>query len=184
MPPLSDAALLTRVGEMFDAVDPVPDGLVEHCQALLGMRALTIRWPHVAAIVYRAPKGCLPKRTENRTRAVSYRGPVAIHAGNAWGPRSTVSVAQRFWENSGGLSGIDFDRAQGSILAVAELVDCHRSVGCCAPWGESSPEVFHWVLDDVRLLGEPVPCRGQLGLWRPDMDTLGAVLRQLAEAVR
>lgn len=184
MPPLSDAALLTRVGEMFDAVDPVPDGLAERCQALLGMRALTIRWPHVAAIVYPAPDGCLPKRTENRSRATSYRGPVAIHAGKAWDPRSTVSGTQRFWENSGGLSGIDFDQAQGSILAVADLVDCHRSVGCCSPWGESSPNVFHWVLDDVRPLPEPVPCRGQLGLWRPDTDTLGAVLRQLAEVAR
>lgn len=179
MPQLSDEALLADLAAMFDAVDPAPGGLAERCQPLFGLRALTVRWPHVAAIVYPAPPGCLPKRAENRSHALSYRGPVAIHAGKAWDPRSTVSVAQRAWENAGGLAGIDFDKAQGSILAVADLVDCHRSAACCAPWGESSPEVFHWVLGGVRPLAVPVPCRGRLGLWRPDADTLGAVLGQL-----
>ncbi len=33
--------------------------------------------------------------------------------------------------------------AQGSILAVADLTDCHQADGaCCHPWGESSPGVW------------------------------------------
>ena len=187
MPPLSDAALLTRVGVMFDAVDPVPDGLAERCQALLGMRALTIRWPHVAAIVYPAPDGCLPKRTEIRKRPLSpsQLGPVAIHAGKAWDPATAQGDAMRDWVAADGLDGIDLAASEGAILAVAELTDSHPAMpGCCPPWGVPGHGAFHWALDDVRLLAEPVPCRGQLGLWRPDMDTLGAVLRQLAEVAR
>lgn len=144
------------------------------------LRALTVRWPHVAAIVYPAPSGCVPKRAENRTRPTSYRGLVAIHAGLVWDPRSTVSLTQRHWENEGGLVGIDFDAAQGSILAVADLVDSHESDGvCCHPWGESSPGVWHWRLENVRRLREPVAARGQLGLWRPSVEVVERVLAQI-----
>lgn len=147
------------------------------------LRALTVRWPHVAAIVYPAPDGCVPKRTENRTRKTEYRGPVAIHAGLAWDPRSTVSLTQRHWENQGGLKGIDFEAASGAILAVADLTACHRADGaCCHPWGETGPEVWHWVLGNVRPLSEPLPCRGQLGLWRVPADAAGRVRAQIAEA--
>lgn len=181
MPP-SDEALLGAVRDYYEHTDPVPPGLADLAGSLLDLRALTVRWPHVAAIVYPAPDGCVPKTTENRTYATSRRGPVAIHAGKAWDPRSTVSVAQRHWENKGGLAGIDFESAQGSILAVADLTDCHRADGaCCHPWGEVGAGVWHWRLENVRRLPDPVPCRGQLGLWRPDTDTLAAVLRQIAE---
>lgn len=144
------------------------------------LRGLTVRWPHVAAIVFPAPVGCVPKRTENRTRGTSYRGPIAVHAGKAWDPRSTVSLAQRSWENCGGLVGIDFEAASGAILAVAELADCHQADGaCCHPWGETSTGVWHWQLENVRPLAEPVPCGGQLGLWRPAADVAERVLAQI-----
>lgn len=181
----TDTALLADAAAMFDAVDPVPAGLVEYCQALLGMRALTIRWPHVAAIVYPAPKGCLPKRTEIRSQPPWQLGPVAIHAGKAWDPVSAQGDAMRDWIAADGLDGIDLAASEGSILAVAELTGSHPAApGCCPPWGVPGHGAYHWTLDDVRPLAEPVPCRGQLGLWRPDMDTLGAVLRQLAEVAR
>lgn len=160
-------------GAYWPGTEPEPTPTTE-------LRALTVRWPHVAAIVFPAPDGCVPKRTENRTRKTEYRGPVAIHAGLAWDPRSTVSLTQRYWENQGGLVGIDFEAASGAILAVADLTDCHEADGaCCHPWGETSPEVWHWTLDNVRQLTEPVSCRGQLGLWRPSADVAERVLGQI-----
>lgn len=157
----------------WPGTEPEPTPAIE-------LRALTVRWPHVAAIVFPAPDGCAPKRTENRTRKTEYRGPVAIHAGLAWDPRSTVSLTQRHWENRGGLKGIDFESASGAILAVADLTDCHQADGaCCHPWGETSPEVWHWTLNDVWPLTEPVSCRGQLGLWRPSADVAERVLGQI-----
>jgi len=32
------------------------------------------------------------------------------------------------------------------------------------------PEQWHWRLDDVRVLDEPVPCSGRQKLWRPHPD--------------
>lgn len=39
-----------------------------------------------------------------------------------------------------------------------------------------------WLLRDVRQLGEPVPCKGSLGLWTLPPSVLAAVERQLATA--
>ncbi|WP_405748174.1 hypothetical protein OG422_31300 (plasmid) [Streptomyces sp. NBC_01525] len=41
----------------------------------------------------------------------------------------------------------------------------------------------HWTLTGAWPLPEPVPARGQLGLWRPKADALEAVHRQLAAAL-
>jgi hypothetical protein len=52
----------------------------------------------------------------------------------------------------------------GAVIAVAELVDCHRSWDCCKPWGDHS-SVWHWTLTNVMLLPKPVPAVGKQGLW-------------------
>lgn len=51
----------------------------------------------------------------------------------------------------------------GAVIAIAELTGCHRSEGCCTPWG--APSVWHWTLANVMLLSEPVPAVGKQGLW-------------------
>ena len=166
--------------QLRECVDPVPPGLVERCQSLLDLRALTIRWPHVAAIVCPAPQGCVPKRTEIRSWPLSHFGTVAIHAGKAWDPPSAQGDAMRDWVAANGLDGIDLAYCEGKILAVADLTGFHPASGtCCPPWGVPDHGQFHWILDNVRPLAEPVACRGQLGLWRPAADTLAAVLRQI-----
>lgn len=146
----------------------------------MDIRALTIRWPWVAAIAFPAPEGCEPKRVENRTRRTGYCGPLLIHAGLAWDSRHTTGVVMRAWVNAGGLDHIPFDLCQGSILAVAHLVDCHPADGsCCLPWGRSDAGAWHWVLDGVQRLSEPVAARGQLGLWRPSVEVAERVLAQI-----
>lgn len=129
------------------------------------MRALTIRQPYADAIVHGHPLRGM-KRTENRSRPIpgKYVGEtILIHAGKAphpqaeiWGPRPDVRSA---------------------ILATARLASCHLDTdGCCGPWGMR--DYFHWQLEDVQPLTEPVPATGQLGLWTPPPAVLDAVNAQ------
>lgn len=125
------------------------------------VKALTVRQPYAQAIA------AGQKLVENRTRATSYRGPLAIHAGLAWHldgledgrVLDAVGCPLRAWH---------YDQwPRGVVVAIAQLVDCHRADGCCKPWGD--PEAYHWVLADVRVLADPVPAKGRLGLWEIDL---------------
>lgn len=145
------------------------------------MRALTICQPYAHLIV--TPQAELPqfakaKRVENRTWATDYRGDVLIHAG----------LSTNFL-SPGDRSNFP-EMAFGAVVGIARLVDCvgigwmHGrmlivdEVEQKYPW---LPTHFHaegpvgWILEDVRRLSEPIPCKGKLGLWKPD--------RALAEAV-
>ncbi|WP_405883096.1 hypothetical protein OG762_33810 [Streptomyces sp. NBC_01136] len=63
----------------------------------------------------------------------------------------------------------------GAIIAVVERVTCHRCVSCCADrWGE--PGAWHWVLEDVTALPEPISATGRLRLWRPEPEAVVAAL--------
>ena len=128
------------------------------------MRALTIRQPWADAIA----RG--EKKIENRTRRTAFRGKLLIHAGLT-GDRQAVLDGVR--------PGAD---VRGAVLAVAELVGCHQDANPaapCDPWG--LPNQWHWELSDVRPLPRPVPAKGCLGLWLPDVETLAAVEAQYGE---
>jgi activating signal cointegrator 1 len=47
-------------------------------------------------------------------------------------------------------------------------------------FGDYSPGRYMWLLANIRTLPEPIPAKGALGLWEPDMPTQTAVTRQLA----
>lgn len=124
-------------------------------------RALTVRQPWADAITHGT------KRTENRTRRTHYRGQLLIHAGAAHDPMGRFVITD--WDLLD-----SWPDTRGAIIAVATLTDCHAATdGCCAPWG--FPDTWHWVLEDVRPLATPVPCKGRLGLWTPDDELLAAV---------
>ena len=131
------------------------------------MRALTIKQPWAAAITHGK------KRCENRTWATKYRGALLIHAGATVDRHAILPFGKNSELPAWGVT-------RSAIVAVAELVDVHPGCDCCRPWGE--PHVYHWQLDDVRPLPEPVPCKGRLGLWTPDADLTQAVNYQLGEA--
>jgi hypothetical protein len=73
---------------------------------------------------------------------------------------------------------IDF----GAIVARARVAGCHPAAACepgsgqCRRWGARGQ--FHIELADVVLLARPVPCRGQRGLWYPDLETWTALREQ------
>lgn len=158
------------------------------------LRAITVRQPWAWAIEIGA------KLVENRSRLTPYRGPLAIHAGQQFSARGKYD--RRVWAEVNRwreahpdpmLPGsLPWERT-GVIVAVANLVDAHSDESCCRPWGESSYDeavggrrlaVAHLVLEDVRALPEPVPCRGMLGLWRPPPEVRDEVAVQLVRAER
>ena len=115
------------------------------------MKALTICQPWAWAICYRA------KNVENRSWRTDYRGTLAIHAGKSrrW------FTGQRL--NDGSPEPAPSNCVFGAIVADCELVDCvrpHELPGNA--WAEGP---WCWVLEDVRVLEFPVPCKGARGLW-------------------
>jgi len=130
------------------------------------IRVLTVHQPYAWAIMQ--PGG---KNIENRSAAWKFRGALAIHAGLQWSPRGFVEIS----------TILDYDlllsgpaSRRGAILGVVDLVDAHREQdGCCAPWG--LPDSVHLVLENPRPLPEPIPSRGQLGLWTPPGPALAAL---------
>lgn len=131
-------------------------------------RAISVRqpWASCVASLHRDAK-----RVENRGRPTSYRGPIAIHASLT--PDTSADQDERVTR----LWGRDprIGMPVGVILAVADLVDCHQSQwpddepACCFPWGDlfyggGLNPAWHLVLDNVRILDEPVPAKGKLGV--------------------
>lgn len=135
------------------------------------IRALTVRQPWAACIASDR------KTTENRTWPTKYRGPVLIHAAQAADTDALQISASR--EHMWRALATDPTAAhiRGAVIAVARLTDCHpeNHQGCCAPWGETGPGIWHWTLTQVHKLTQPVPCKGRLGLWIPD----AALMRSL-----
>jgi hypothetical protein len=135
-----------------------------------GVRALSLWQPHAQAIAL----GLKP--WETRDWSTRYRGPLAIHA------------AKRPWIDSGGwhqdarqrllqAMGSPMRLTYGAVVCVAELVDCvpTRELRGVIPaehefWGDfTEGEVFlgrfAFRLQNVRVLPEPLPVRGQQGFF-------------------
>ncbi|MFG2532783.1 hypothetical protein [Streptomyces sp. NPDC048516] len=127
------------------------------------MKALTIRQPWSGAIAHQS------KRVENRTWKLpdKYRGArILIHAGAEPDKSATVH-------------GPNLD-VYGAFIAVARITGYHYDTGndpCCSEWAFQG--TYHWTLDDVRALPEPIPAKGRLGFWTPTDDALNAARAQL-----
>lgn len=142
------------------------------------MKALTIKQPWLHAITAGA------KRVENRSWAPPERiigAVIALHAGKAYdyGAVFPAGAATPGWE-PGAL-------AEGCITAVATVTEYHHpgrvcnqvNQAACSPWAVRGH--YHWVLDRVRPLAEPVPCRGMQRLWELPADAEKAVRAQMEE---
>lgn len=157
--------------------------------------ALSIRQPWVWAILNAG------KRVENRTQRWDYRGEVLLHA-SLFG---ALTAAQRRKMGTGaeirltraqdtvleeleivrdiyGIDAIELPRITprmlfgdhlGAIVGKARIVDCVEESD--SQWFVGP---FGLVLEDVRPLAKPVPCKGALGLWIVPPD----VIAQIQEA--
>ena len=154
------------------------------------MKALSIQQPWVMAI-------CHGKDIENRSWSTQHRGTLAIHASKKFQdpPRLGLELIRE-------LTDLTSEQAiaenhLGAVVAVADLVGCHNGdqwdmshpcgtykgdvygpSGICSPWAALGD--WHWELANVRVLPEPVPARGALGLWTLPADVDTAVRAQLA----
>lgn len=131
------------------------------------MKAITVRQPWAWAIIHGG------KDIENRTRNIAggYRGPVVIHAAKRYDGEHEEGFLNLLT-----LIGFDWGAIPdgfilGNALGIAHLVDVHPSRDCysgytdryCSDWAE--PDSHHLALANPRPFPEPIPYRGQLGLW-------------------
>ncbi len=142
------------------------------------MKALSIRQPWAWAIAHAG------KDVENRNWHMRYRGPLAIHAAKSM-TRSRYEAFARFWQEGLGeeywqqFPHAAFPSAEnllrGAVLALAEAVACvHESDSrwFAGPHG--------LLLRNVRVLPEPIPCRGALGFFDLPAEIVMNLAKQLA----
>jgi len=153
------------------------------------MKAITIHQPWASLIAIGA------KRFETRGWKTNYRGPIAIHASNkdphdmmqSLPHRLQVSIYDSFYDHFNIASGALKRMPTGVIVATAILTECYEVHidhtgdimlligGIPKVWiGQDSPEAnyghyangrYAWALTDVQRLPEPMPAKGQQGLW-------------------
>lgn len=143
------------------------------------LRALTVRQPWAWAIA----NGEKPVENRNQPLPGKFLGEVvAIHAGKGRiddGAVATVANrARRALDPAALVTGaiMGFGRLAGSIRRRSELKKAGDREWFHGPHG--------WLVDDVVLLDEPVPCAGQLGFWRVPRHVLSKLRAQVTNASR
>lgn len=123
------------------------------------------------------------KRIETRSWATKYRGELGIHASKGRKPKNMNLAWQEPFYTAlksihGEIEGKPTLRYhQGCIIATCNLVDC---VEMTAEFllSMKSPELdfghyeigrVAWILEDVKILAEPIPAKGQLSIWQYDI---------------
>ncbi len=125
------------------------------------MKAITVRQPWAWAIMHAG------KDVENRSRNIAgtYRGLLVIHQGKRPIPASDPG-RDLILRLTGRLPLIEDPRTLGAALGIVELVDVvppHPRCSYCTPWAEE--RCWQLELRKPRWFPEPIPYRGQLGLW-------------------
>jgi hypothetical protein len=134
------------------------------------MKALTIKQPWASLIALGE------KKMETRSWKTNYRGPLLIHAG-----KSIDKIACKLPEIYGVME--DYEYPTGVIIAKCNLVDCVKIKydmpyfdgadlengmqigGNEYEFGDYTEGRYAWILDNVEMLKEPIPAKGQLSLW-------------------
>jgi hypothetical protein len=109
------------------------------------------------------------KTIENRTWQTHHRGELLIQTGIKLNTLGTAWMAALHIDRPE-----EFERG---LIAIVDLVDCHRDEGYCRPWGMTSPEgqrpMWHWELANARPI-TPIPCSGQLSIFNVPDELLAA----------
>ena len=121
------------------------------------MKCLSVQQPWAWAIIHG------PKRIENRSWPTSYRGPLVIHAG-----KSKVRLG-----DFGPGEPAEAELVFGAILGTVELVDCVKLSAVRGQPFADGP--YCWIVTKPMALQQPVPYRGQQGLFDVPDDVMQAV---------
>jgi len=148
------------------------------------------------------------KKIETRSWRTSYRGLLAIAASKGF-PRADREVCDdEPFAEALALAGCTSwrDLPRGAIVAVCRLDACVPTTlsngGRNVTWhsggwhvgdtwlssteymfGDYAPNRYVWLLDDVRMLPAPIPCRGALGLWTVPAEITARIEEQIGVRV-
>lgn len=157
-------------------------------------KAISLWQPHASLIAMGE------KHYETRSWSTKYRGPIAIHAGKSqdeikhiW--QSIQHAKKTDWQHAReftraiydafkeymareGLLSFNFrDLPYGAIVATAELTAIYDTVllypkltGRVQQFGDFGHGRYAWRLENVKALAEPIPLRGQQGLWDIEIE--------------
>lgn len=151
------------------------------------MKALTLWRPWPYAIFYPPPD--VAKRVENR----SWRPPddligqrIACHAGKTWDADGKDFIGEHL-ADVGALAKLKAQPGHDARVKAEGLIGTVLLCGVCdgyldeprliaGRWPATAGTIervvhdwyvgrYGWLLDDARALPEPIPCKGQRGLW-------------------
>lgn len=127
------------------------------------MKVLTIKQPWAELIIDEY------KKYEFRGWKTKYRGKILIHAG--------ISLEKDMMIR---FKDYNLDCTLGAIIGEADLVDCIlvdkkfneelRNIDPIVYGRSNHVENYAWKLENIIKYDEPIPCKGQLGLWNYDVD--------------
>ena len=147
------------------------------------MKALTIRQPWASLTLMLDENGKAFKQVETRSHRTNYRGRLAIHAGLAKEPFGVIAATGSEAKSMKPLCdfeiGPDFavvGLPYGAVIGEVTITDC---IPIDELWGTAlctEREVafgdwrkrrgrYGWILEDPVSYDQPIPARGQLGLW-------------------
>ncbi len=123
------------------------------------MRAISLHQPWASAIALGL------KKIETRGWSTAYRGDIAIHAAKTFRPQQ-----REFARIERALGRMPARLPLGCIVCVVRLVEIQTTdlliaTGAVGPieklYGDYRPGRFGWLLENVRVLSEPVACTGR-----------------------
>ena len=152
------------------------------------MKALTLYQPWATLVAIGA------KKIETRSWNTNYRGPLAIHAGRNKEYIDIANKDyllgegpfQAIWRKTGDVFGSGYSLFPiGCIVATCNLVAVKVTTNEIAfrqkrwsvngkffygapdelAFGDFTPGRYMWFLDEIKILPEPIPVKGAMGLW-------------------
>jgi hypothetical protein len=161
------------------------------------MKAISLHQPYASLIAHGI------KTLETRSRAIHYRGEIAIHAAKRW-----TGAEAEAWDRFNDLfpgrfpirtqsilpGGLRDPRnstipALGVVVALAEVTACVQFSGDelvtgritkdDVITGDTSAGRFGWRLEGVRALAEPLPLIGRQSLWTLTPEQAAEVLSRV-----
>lgn len=139
------------------------------------MKALTIRQPWASLTLMVGENGKAFKRVETRSYRTNYRGRIAIHAGATHEDLLLLEglvLRHMGVEVRPQMVALPYGKVIGEVtikdcIPINELWDTEYSTAMEVDFGDWSKGKgrFGWILEDPVMYDQPVPARGQLGLW-------------------